>query len=371
MGSSASIVGSTGHSRTICHACTIEFSSETRNDAQELVCPRCDRSEFIENLGHEAIETAPIPLFGASSLQSHNGYMSATALMLQFLEHQMREELLDSALQDLRSRVAHLDDAPKALPVPMVVIDSFPEVQLKASDIEDGAMCCICDEKYCEGATMVSLPQCHHMFHRPCLTRWFRFKNTCPICRHAFPEVPSLSSLEALTEEELRGRLRSWDASYEECDSKAVLAKRLWKHLAPPPCTPRGGGGETMHDEGDAREGGGGSSSAREERDRGNQAAASASASEREQHEDDDGDDAREGVLRRIDASINDRSNRSRGGFHGGARGDEALVLFATTESMENGTSPYNEMRMFEEAHGLRPLQREATEPWLGNEATE
>ena len=83
----------------------------------------------------------------------------------------------------------------------------------------DAEVCCICEEGYEEGCNACALP-CKHMFHKACIGKWLRIKNTCPICRDELPEVPSLESLELLSEKELRGKLDEWELDHAASEPK-------------------------------------------------------------------------------------------------------------------------------------------------------
>ncbi|CAN6204173.1 unnamed protein product [Urochloa humidicola] len=43
--------------------------------------------------------------------------------------------------------------------------------------------CVICVRPYETGEVCTVLPGCTHMFHKPCVTKWLRQKNNCPLCR--------------------------------------------------------------------------------------------------------------------------------------------------------------------------------------------
>ena len=66
---------------------------------------------------------------------------------------------------------------------------------------DDRDSCVICITPYEAGEACSVLPGCTHMFHKPCVARWLRRKNTCPLCRatvgvpahpHPPPRQPNL-----------------------------------------------------------------------------------------------------------------------------------------------------------------------------------
>ncbi|CAN6217483.1 unnamed protein product [Urochloa humidicola] len=52
-----------------------------------------------------------------------------------------------------------------------------------ADDEERRERCAICVTAYESGEACSVLPGCAHMFHKPCVAKWLRKKNTCPLCR--------------------------------------------------------------------------------------------------------------------------------------------------------------------------------------------
>ncbi|EOA14820.1 hypothetical protein CARUB_v10028129mg, partial [Capsella rubella] len=47
----------------------------------------------------------------------------------------------------------------------------------------DTLSCSVCLQDFQVGETVRSLPQCHHMFHLPCIDKWLRRHASCPLCR--------------------------------------------------------------------------------------------------------------------------------------------------------------------------------------------
>ncbi len=55
-------------------------------------------------------------------------------------------------------------------------VESRPTIMILKERVE----CFICCEEYVDAT---KLKKCEHMFHTPCLFKWFSLANTCPICR--------------------------------------------------------------------------------------------------------------------------------------------------------------------------------------------
>jgi hypothetical protein len=107
----------------------------------------------------------------------------------------------------------------------------------------DSESCCICGEDYpCATAEVNSsllkqqensdkhklnkftsindpspckLPGCGHVFHRNCIGRWLRRRNTCPVCRSELETIPSLSSLQKMAASDLVKHAKRWGLSYD------------------------------------------------------------------------------------------------------------------------------------------------------------
>ena len=84
------------------------------------------------------------------------------------------------------------------------LLQSIPDVayqELPDAGGDDRDSCVICVTPYEAGEACSVLPGCTHMFHKPCVARWLRKKNTCPLCRatvgvpahpHPPPRQPNL-----------------------------------------------------------------------------------------------------------------------------------------------------------------------------------
>ena len=63
----------------------------------------------------------------------------------------------------------------------------MPRITISEKHIKDKnsntSTCSICQENFKLGEEEVSQMHCGHIFHTSCLSEWFIYKNTCPLCR--------------------------------------------------------------------------------------------------------------------------------------------------------------------------------------------
>lgn len=213
----------------------------------------------------------------AERLSGHEQRLTSTGLLLQRLEQQLQDELAEANhLAEAQRRSAIL--ANRRTAVPQCEIDSFPAATTSQCA---GQICCICDDGFEQvsfeiknseaeakdsdtsfessddakdsgdateseakelearlsvlkveqeeagdtdkGLAVCTLPTCGHVFHRHCIGRWLRLKNTCPMCRSVLPTVPKLSELRELGTAELRRRLDHWKINHGDVVSESSL----------------------------------------------------------------------------------------------------------------------------------------------------
>ncbi|XP_076936349.1 NEP1-interacting protein-like 1 [Bidens hawaiensis] len=71
--------------------------------------------------------------------------------------------------------------------LPEYSVEKIPQIMVTKDNILDDsgeqASCSVCLQDFQLGETVRSLPQCHHMFHLPCIDKWLIRHGSCPLCR--------------------------------------------------------------------------------------------------------------------------------------------------------------------------------------------
>ncbi|KAI3722871.1 hypothetical protein L2E82_34027 [Cichorium intybus] len=71
--------------------------------------------------------------------------------------------------------------------LPEYSVEKIPKITVTSdNNIDDSGekvSCSVCLQDFQLGETVRSLPQCHHMFHLPCIDKWLVRHGSCPLCR--------------------------------------------------------------------------------------------------------------------------------------------------------------------------------------------
>ncbi|KAA3465891.1 NEP1-interacting protein 1-like [Gossypium australe] len=63
--------------------------------------------------------------------------------------------------------------------IPKMIITNDNNVNASGEKVS----CPVCLQDFQLGETVRNLPQCHHMFHQPCIDKWLLSHGSCPLCR--------------------------------------------------------------------------------------------------------------------------------------------------------------------------------------------
>ncbi|XP_024978316.1 NEP1-interacting protein 2-like [Cynara cardunculus var. scolymus] len=71
--------------------------------------------------------------------------------------------------------------------LPEYSVRKIPKITITSgNDVDDSGervSCSVCLQDFQLGEIVRSLPQCHHMFHLPCIDKWLIRHGSCPLCR--------------------------------------------------------------------------------------------------------------------------------------------------------------------------------------------
>ncbi|KAL7612906.1 hypothetical protein Lser_V15G07164 [Lactuca serriola] len=71
--------------------------------------------------------------------------------------------------------------------LPEYSVEKIPKITVTSdNNVDDSGekiLCSVCLQDFQLGETVRNLPQCHHMFHLPCIDKWLVRHGSCPLCR--------------------------------------------------------------------------------------------------------------------------------------------------------------------------------------------
>ncbi|GMH06583.1 hypothetical protein Nepgr_008423 [Nepenthes gracilis] len=82
--------------------------------------------------------------------------------------------------------VTNIFDTGGAKGLPYDLVEMIPKIKITDNDVEgmgEKVSCSVCLQDFQIGETVRSLPDCHHMFHLPCIDKWLLRRSSCPLCR--------------------------------------------------------------------------------------------------------------------------------------------------------------------------------------------
>lgn len=162
-------------SRYWCYQCDRAYTYIITEDITQ--CTQCN-CEFIEKLEHQDFQrNDAIQIQVPPGVNISPESLEHIANFIRFAEDRMilnmvQDSQMDQVLEE------SLNDPPPQKKVCKRFISTLEEIPLSDT-------CTICQDTM--GEIGYKLP-CGHIFHKDCLLQWFDNQNTCPECRHEFPE---------------------------------------------------------------------------------------------------------------------------------------------------------------------------------------
>ncbi|KAK4361462.1 hypothetical protein RND71_020414 [Anisodus tanguticus] len=101
--------------------------------------------------------------------------------MLSAVQNQM------GAVETMYEEVPNIFDTGGAKGLPGDFVEKIPKVVISndnnVDDTGERVSCSVCLQDFQLGETVRCLPQCHHLFHLPCIDTWLLRHGSCPLCR--------------------------------------------------------------------------------------------------------------------------------------------------------------------------------------------
>ncbi|XP_060193485.1 NEP1-interacting protein-like 1 [Lycium barbarum] len=91
------------------------------------------------------------------------------------------------AVETAYDEIPNIFDTGGAKGLPCDSVEKIPKIVItNDNDVDDSGervSCSVCLQDFQLGETARCLPQCHHMFHLPCIDTWLLRHGSCPLCR--------------------------------------------------------------------------------------------------------------------------------------------------------------------------------------------
>ncbi|KAK4340726.1 hypothetical protein RND71_039227 [Anisodus tanguticus] len=91
------------------------------------------------------------------------------------------------AVETMYEEMPNIFDTGGAKGLPGDFVEKIPKIVISndnnMDDTGERVSCSVCLQDFQLGETVRCLPQCHHLFHLPCIDTWLLRHGSCPLCR--------------------------------------------------------------------------------------------------------------------------------------------------------------------------------------------
>ncbi|KAJ8531422.1 hypothetical protein K7X08_026856 [Anisodus acutangulus] len=91
------------------------------------------------------------------------------------------------AVETMYEEMPNIFDTGGAKGLPGDFVEKIPKIVISndnnVDDTGERVSCSVCLQDFQLGETVRCLPQCHHLFHLPCIDTWLLRHGSCPLCR--------------------------------------------------------------------------------------------------------------------------------------------------------------------------------------------
>lgn len=91
--------------------------------------------------------------------------------------------MFNSAIEETVALHSENNTPYKLKPLPDDVINDLKYEIYNDNDGNNNNDCLVCRDVVENGAEIIKIPSCLHSFHKECVSKWFKYQSSCPICR--------------------------------------------------------------------------------------------------------------------------------------------------------------------------------------------
>ena len=148
----------------------MEGQRERERSEEPLSGRRTNSSQWTENVGSRWVDGTSQNREGLAGLARSDWF------------GRIYENVVQRRSRDANSRSVQEEEEEK---------EQLASITISEDHINDNnsvnSSCSICDEDFQLGEEAYRVQFCRHVYHRPCLLKWFLKQKNCPLCRYEIP----------------------------------------------------------------------------------------------------------------------------------------------------------------------------------------